>query len=197
MDGPRWVCQRPKSHFPGPAKASGCSARALSQVGAACRALPRSKPLRFSGPPQGHRPRWIVCFVPFSGPSSQSDRVLGECTVPGGPCVLCTSLVPASQCPRCAFRAVSGVPCVSSGELTSGCDTPDRCQLSRIPGRCGYQWGACSWFGGRCSLWGQDCSSPLPCGSGYCTTASLPLRRKGPLWQLSCSPLLFDQSFVL
>ena len=87
------------------AKASGCSARALSQVGAACRALPRSKPLRFSGPPQGRRPRWTVCFVPFPGPSSQSDRVLGECTVPGGPCVLCTSLVPASQCPRCAFRA--------------------------------------------------------------------------------------------
>ena len=32
---------------------------------------------------------------------------------------------------------VSGVPCVSSGELTSGCDPPSRCQLSRIPGRLG------------------------------------------------------------
>ena len=32
---------------------------------------------------------------------------------------------------------VSGVPCVSSGELTSGCDPPGRCQLSRIPGRLG------------------------------------------------------------
>ena len=68
---------------------------------------------------------------------------------------------------------------------------------SRIPERRGYQWGACSWFGGRCSLWGQDSSSPLPCNSGCCTTASLPLQRKGPLWQLSFSPLLFAQSFVL
>ena len=40
---------------------------ALSPAGAACRSLPRSKPPRFPGPPQGHRPRWTVCFVPFPG----------------------------------------------------------------------------------------------------------------------------------
>ena len=33
--------------------------------------------------------------------------------------------------------AVSGVPCVSSGELISGCNPPGRCQPSRIPGRIG------------------------------------------------------------
>ena len=32
---------------------------------------------------------------------------------------------------------ISGVPCVSSGELISGCDPPDGCQPSRIPGRLG------------------------------------------------------------
>ena len=30
-------------------------------------------------------------------------------------------------------RAFSGVPCVSSGELTSGCDPPSGCHSSRIP----------------------------------------------------------------
>ena len=31
----------------------------------------------------------------------------------------------------------SGVPCVSSGELSSGCDPPGRCQLFRILGKLG------------------------------------------------------------
>ena len=51
-------------------------------------------------------------FVPFPGPSSSGRQLLGEFTVPG-------------------------VPCVSRGELTSGCEPPDRCQPSRIPGRLG------------------------------------------------------------
>ena len=38
------------------AQAPGRSARALSQVGPAFRALPRSNPLRFSGALEGHRP---------------------------------------------------------------------------------------------------------------------------------------------
>ena len=41
---------------------------------------------------------------------------------------LITSLVPAF---------ISGVPCVSSGELISDCNPPGGCQLSRIPGRRG------------------------------------------------------------
>ena len=33
----------------------------------------------------------------------------------------------------CYESTVPGVPCVSSGELISGCDIPGRCQPSRIP----------------------------------------------------------------
>ena len=33
----------------------------------------------------------------------------------------------------CNQRTFSGVPCVSSGELISGCDPPSRCRPSRIP----------------------------------------------------------------
>ena len=117
-----------------PAQAPGCSARALSQVGPAFCALPRSTLLRFSGALRGHRPRWAVSFVPFPGPSSSGNWVLGECTVPGGPCILCTSPVLATWFPRCTVTA-SGVLCISSGELISGCDAPGRCELSRIPGR--------------------------------------------------------------
>ena len=52
------------------AQAPGCSARALSQVGTAFHALPKSKLHRFLGAPQRHRPRLAVHFVPVSGPSS-------------------------------------------------------------------------------------------------------------------------------
>ena len=37
----------------------------------------------------------------------------------------------------CSGSAISGVPCVSFGELISGCDPPGRHQPSRIPGRLG------------------------------------------------------------
>ena len=86
-------------------QAPDCSARALSHVGPAFRALPRSKSLRFSGVPQGHRSRWAVCFVPFPGPRSSGDCMLGECTVPGGWYILFTSQVLASWFPRCTTRA--------------------------------------------------------------------------------------------
>ena len=91
------------------AQAPGCSARVLSQVGPAFHALPRSKPLRFSGAPQGHRPRWAVCVVPFFRPCCSGDQALGERSVPGQPCVLCTSLVLTTQFPGCATRAQSQV----------------------------------------------------------------------------------------
>ena len=58
-----------------PAQAPGCSARALSQVGPAFHALPRSKLLGFLGPLQRQRPRWAVYFVPFPGPSCSGDQV--------------------------------------------------------------------------------------------------------------------------
>ena len=54
-----------------------------------------------------------VHFVPFPGPSSSGDQVLGECSVPGGLCILITSLVPATQFPGCSARAPSQVCRVS------------------------------------------------------------------------------------
>ena len=73
-------------------------------------------------------------FVPFIGPSSSGDQVLGERghrQVRGAsyhlPCLSCSVFWVYNR------RAFSGVPCVSSGELISGCDPPSRCQLSRIP----------------------------------------------------------------
>ena len=125
-------------------QASGCSARALSQVSPVFHAAPRSKPLRFSGAPQGHRPRCSVWFLPFLGPNSLA---IGSKTHTTGP--------RRAQCPTwsmclihlfspghfvswvCCKSTVPGVLCVSSGELISSCDTPGRCQLSRIPGRHG------------------------------------------------------------
>ena len=67
-----------------PAQAPGCSARVLSQVSPEFCAFPRSKPLRFSGAPQGHRSRWAGQFSPFLGPSCSGNWVLDERTVPGG-----------------------------------------------------------------------------------------------------------------
>ena len=90
------------------AQAPGCSARALSQVDPAFLALPRSKQLRFSHAPQGHRPSWVVCFVPFPGLKSSGDQMFGEHTVPGGLYVLFTSLVPATWFPKCAMCLLWG-----------------------------------------------------------------------------------------
>ena len=99
------------------AQAPGCSAGELSKAGPGLSALPRSKPLRFrfSGSPQRQRLGWVcvLCpsqvyaaqipvpgystmvqtqlglhFVPFPGPSSSGDQVLGEHTFPGVQCVL-------------------------------------------------------------------------------------------------------------
>ena len=95
------------------AQAPGCSVRALSQMSPAFCALARSKLLRFLGAQQGHRPRWAVCFVPIPDPSSSVNWMLGECAVPGGLCILFTSLVPAAWFPRCATRAQSQVCHVS------------------------------------------------------------------------------------
>ena len=59
----------------------------------------------------GHRPRWTVRFVPILGPSSSVNRVLGECTVPGGLCILSPPWsrllgfpgVPREHRPRCVM----------------------------------------------------------------------------------------------
>ena len=124
-----------------------------------------------------------VHFVPFPGPSSSGNQVSGKCTVPGGPCILITSPFPATRSVSQVHckSTISGVPCVSSRKLISGCDPPGRCQPSRIPGRRSQQLGASSQFGGRCCLRAQDCGSPLPSGSGCGMPASLPLVEEGPV----------------
>ena len=76
-------------------------------------------------------------FVPFPGPSSSGGQMLGvHCPrwavhlnhLPG----------PSSSVSwLCRENTVSGMLCVSSGELISGCDPSGRCQPSRIPGRLG------------------------------------------------------------
>ena len=91
--------------------------------------------------------------VPFPCPSSSDDQVLGKHshTQVGGASY---PLPHPSHSVFWVHSHVSGVPCVSSGELISGCDPPDGCQLSRIPGRLGLQLGACMQFGRGCSLLG-------------------------------------------
>ena len=125
VSGPHWVCplsQRvcvPGLHFSG--------FRFL------CRGAVQSRP-------------WVLCtsqvhvlgyctkaqtwlslrFVPFPGPSSSGDQVLGEHSQPQlegasyhlpGPSHSVSWVLNGS--------AISGVPCVSSGTLISGCDPPD------------------------------------------------------------------------
>ena len=137
-----------------------------------------------------------LCSVPFPGPGSSSDQVLGEHTLPR--CSVSYHLPGPSHSVSwvCSGSTISGVPCVSSGELISGCDPPGGCQRSRILGRLVYQLGACSQFGTGCHLWGQVC--PLPSGSGCCPPASLPLvgdglvRSQLALLWYSLSPLFCE-----
>ena len=93
--------------------------------------------------------------------SGSGSRVLPQRHRLSWACVLCPSQVPAAQATMClvntlsqlgsaSYRlpspspfvswvchksSVSGMQCVSSGELISDCDPPGRCQLSRIPGK--------------------------------------------------------------
>ena len=115
--GPHWVC--PSSRrcvFPGStllrlqvAQQGHCPKRALCFMyfpGLSCSG---------SGSRVPHRSTDSVgcVFVPFPGPSSSGNQVHGERTVPGGLCVLITSLVPATGFPGCATRSPSQVCHVS------------------------------------------------------------------------------------
>ena len=112
-------------HFPG-LSCSGLGSHVLRKctdlVGCTFFALPRSEQLRQPGAWRAHPPRWAVCLNHFSGPSHLVSRVHRKSTI-------------------------SGLLCVSSGELISGLDPPGSCQQFRIPGRRGQQPGACSQFG--------------------------------------------------
>ena len=112
------------------AQAPGCSARELSKVGPRLRALPRSTLLRcrFCGTPQRHRLCWACILCPSQVQAAQVTRCLAS------------TVAATYRLPRPChsvfwvynWRTFSGVPCVSSGELISGCDPPGRCQPSRI-----------------------------------------------------------------
>ena len=75
-------------------------------------ALPRSKQLRWPGALQAHCSRWAVHLNHLPSP---------RCLVSW----------------ECHESTITPVPRISSGKLISGCDTPGRCQQSRIPGRHG------------------------------------------------------------
>jgi len=102
----------------------------LSEAGLGWCAHPRSKSLRFrfSGTPQRHRLSWACILCPSQVRATQVTRCLASV-------VAATYCLP---CPCCSVfwvyngHTFSGVPCVSSGELISGCDPPSRCQPSRI-----------------------------------------------------------------
>ena len=66
-------------------------------------------------------------FVPFPGLSSLGDQVLGECTLPRCGVSYHFPCLGHSVSWVHSRSAVSGVPCVSSGELISGCDPPGVC----------------------------------------------------------------------
>ena len=67
-----------------------------------------------------------ACCV-FPGPSSSDNQELHERTL-----FRCSATSPLPVPASVSGRAWSGVPCVSSGELISGCDPPSGCQPSRI-----------------------------------------------------------------
>ena len=103
---------------------------ALQGAGPELRALPRSKPLRFRflGAPQRRRLSWarVLCL-----PRSKQLRRPGVCRRTVFRCSVTSPLpVPDSV----SAHAPSDVPCVSSGELISGCGHPGGCQPSRISG---------------------------------------------------------------
>ena len=130
---PHWVCPRswrvcfPSLHCLG----SRLLCRELSKVCPQLYALPRSKLLRFrySSTPQRRRLGWVCVLCPSQVRAAQVTRCLASM-------VAVTYRLPH---PCCSVFLVynghtfSGVLCVSSGELISGCNPPGGCRLSRIP----------------------------------------------------------------
>ena len=116
-----------------------CSAEVLSKADPAFHALSRSKLLkfRFSGTPQRHR-LGLTCFLCLSQVQAvQVTRCLASSL--SQMCGASYHLpIPSHSVSRvCHESTLSGVSCVSSGELISGCNPPGRCKYSRIPGSLG------------------------------------------------------------
>ena len=82
---------------------------------------------------------WVLC--PSQVRAAPATRCLASALAPSGRCVLSPPrpgrLVSWTWGGASSGSVVSGVPCISSGELISGCDRPGGCQPSRIPGRFG------------------------------------------------------------
>ena len=122
------------------AQAPGCSAGDLSKVGPGLCPLPRPKPLRFrfSGTSQSHRLGWVCVLCPFQVQAAEVNRCLASAVSPGVAVCLITSLLWLLSFPGVQQgQPLSGVPCVSSGELISGCEPPGGYQPSRFPGKLG------------------------------------------------------------
>ena len=121
------------------AQTPGCSAWVLSKGGPGLCALLRSKPLRFkfSDSPQRHRLGWACVLCPSQVRAAQVIRCLASTLSPSGQCVLSPLWSQPLSFLGVLCVAVSGMPCVSCGELISDCDHPGECQLFRIPGRLG------------------------------------------------------------
>ena len=117
-----------------------------------------------------------MCFLPFPGPSSSGDQVLGKCTVPGGPCILITSPVLATCFHRCAGRAPPQVCHVSPLGSWSQATSP----LADVSCTGSQEDVVSNWEPAHilvkdAGLWGWDWSSPLPSSSGCHTPTSLSL----------------------
>ena len=119
------------------AQAPGCSAGELSKASPGLRTLPRSKLFRFSGTPQGHRLSWACVLCPSQVWAAQVTRCLASAHTPGGAVHLITSLVLAALFPSVQWERCLRCAVCLHGELIPGCDPPEGCQLSRIPGRLG------------------------------------------------------------
>ena len=109
--------------------------RELSEAVPGLYALPRSKLLRFSfsGTPQRHSLGWACALCPSQVWAAQATRCLESTVTPR--CNVSYHLPHTSRsiCWVAAGLPVLGGPCVSSGELISGCDRPRVCQPPRIP----------------------------------------------------------------
>ena len=128
--------------------------------------------------------------MPFPGPSSSDDQVLGEHNVPGGPCVLITFLVPATRFPWCAMSLLWGAdPRLQPSWKMSTIKDPRKTWLAT---------------GSLLTVWwsmlslGPRLQQPLAYWLWLLHTCLSASRgRGGACMQLASSPLVFTQSFVL
>ena len=102
----QWYCLKralPFVHFTGlSCSGSWLFCKGTDSVGHVFCAPPWCEQLRRLGAWRVHCPRWVVCLNHLPGPSCSVSQV-------------------------CCESTLSGVMCVSSGELISGCDPPGQC----------------------------------------------------------------------